>query len=89
MLTKIRERSQITLPNDIVKKLDLKTGDNLEITTEEDRIIIKPVLVIDRSQSWFWTKEWQKKEKEVEEEIKQSKINKAKDVEDLIKKLES
>ena len=89
MLTKIRERSQITLPNDIVKKLNLRTGDNLEITTEEDKIIIKPVLVIDRSQSWFWTKEWQKKEKEVEEEIKQSKINKAKDVEDLIKKLES
>jgi AbrB family looped-hinge helix DNA binding protein len=89
MLTKIRERSQITLPNDIVKKLDLKTGDNLEITTEEDRIIIKPVLVIDRSQSWFWTNEWQKKEKDVEEEIKQDKINKAKDVEDLIKKLES
>ena len=89
MLTKIRERSQITLPNDIVKKLDLKTGDNLEITTEEDKIIIKPVLVIDRSQSWFWTKEWQKKERDVEEEIKQVKINKAKDVEDLIKKLES
>jgi len=89
MLTKIRERSQITLPNDIVKKLDLKTGDNLEITTEEDRIIIKPVLVIDRSQSWFWTKEWQKKEKDVEEEIEQGKINKAKDIEDLIKRLES
>lgn len=89
MLTKIRERSQITLPNDIVKKLNLRTGDNLEITTEEDRIIIKPVLVIDRSQSWFWTEEWQKKERDVEEEIKQGKINKAKDVEDLIKKLES
>jgi AbrB family looped-hinge helix DNA binding protein len=89
MLTKIRERSQITLPNDIVKKLNLRTGDNLEITTEEDKIIIKPVLVIDRSQSWFWTKEWQKKERDVEEEIKQGKINKAKDVEDLIKKLES
>ena len=89
MLTKIRERSQITLPNDIVKKLNLRTGDNLEITTEEDRIIIKPVLVIDRSQSWFWTEEWQKKERDVEEEIKQGKINKAKDVEYLIKKLES
>lgn len=89
MLTKIRERSQITLPNDIVKKLNLKTGDNLEITLEEDKVVIKPVLVIDRSQSWFWTKEWQKKEKDVEEEIEQGKINKAKDVEDLIKKLES
>ena len=89
MLTKIRERSQITLPNDIVKKLNLKTGDNLEITLEDDRVIIKPVLVTDRSQSWFWTKEWQKKEKDVEEGIKQGKINRAKDVEDLIKKLES
>ena len=88
MVTKLRERSQVTLPAEIVKKLDLKAGDNLEITLEEDKIVIKPVLVIDRSQLWFWSKDWQAKEKEVEADIKSDRIHKAKGFKDLIEKLE-
>ena len=88
MVTKLRDRSQVTLPAAIVKKLDLKTGDNLEITLEDDRIVIKPVLVIDRSQSWFWSKDWQAKEKEVEADIRSGRIYKAKGFKDLVEKLE-
>ncbi|MCL4385163.1 MAG: AbrB/MazE/SpoVT family DNA-binding domain-containing protein [Cyanobacteria bacterium] len=87
MVTKLRERSQVTLPVEIVKKLDLKTGDNLEITLEEDKIVIKPVLIIDRAQSWFWSSSWQAREKEVEEDIKTGRIHKANGYNDLIEKL--
>ena len=88
MVTKLRERSQVTLPAEIIKKLDLKAGDNLEITLEEDKIVIKPVMVIDRSQSWFWSKNWQDKEKEVEADINSGKIHKASGFKDLAEKLE-
>ncbi len=88
LVTKLRERSQVTLPVEIVKKLDLKTGDNLEITLEDDKIVIKPVLIIDRSQSWFWSKTWQDKEKEVEADIKAGRIHEADGYKDLIEKLE-
>ncbi len=88
MVIKLRGRSQITLPAEIVKKLNIKTGDNLEVTLNGDRIIVTPVLVIERSQAWFWSKEWQDKEREVEEDIKAGKLGHAKDVDDLIKQLE-
>ncbi len=88
MVTKLRERSQVTLPSEIVRKLDLKIGDNLEIILEDDRIVIKPVLVIDRSQSWFWTSKWQNKEKEVEADIIADRVHKADGFKDLIEKLE-
>jgi antitoxin MazE len=88
MITKIRGRSQITLPNEILKKMKLSEGDALEITIEDDKIIVKPVIIIDRTQTWFWTKEWQEKEKEVEEDIKNGRIHLAKDVKDLMKQLE-
>jgi antitoxin MazE len=88
MVTKLRERSQITLPAEIVKKLDLKTGDNLEISLEEGKIVIKPVLVIDRSQLWFWSKDWQAKEKEVEEDIKSGRVHKVRGIKDLVEKLD-
>jgi len=88
MVTKLRERSQVTLPAEIIKKLDLKAGDNLEITLEEDKIVIKPVLVIDRSQSWFWSKDWQAREKEVEVNIKSGKIHRTSGFKNLVEKLE-
>lgn len=88
MVIRLRGRSQITLPAEIVKKLNIKTGDNLEVTLDGDRIIVTPVLVIERSQAWFWSKEWQDKEREVEEDIKAGKLGHAKDVDDLIEQLE-
>lgn len=88
MVIKLRGRSQITLPAEIVKKLNIKTGDNLEVTLNGDRIVVTPVLVIERSQAWFWSKEWQDKEREVEEDIKAGKLGHAKDVDDLIEQLE-
>jgi AbrB family looped-hinge helix DNA binding protein len=88
MVIKLRERSQITLPVEIVKKLNIKTGDSLEVKLEDDKIVVTPVLVIDRSQAWFWSKEWQDMEREAEEDIKAGRLGHAKDVDDLIKQLE-
>lgn len=87
MLTQLRTRAQITLPKDFVKRLGLKEGDNLDIQIEDDKIVIKPVLIIDKSQAWFWSKEWQEEEKEVDEEIKAGKIKTAKNLDELMKDL--
>lgn len=89
MITQLRGRSQITLPSEVVKKMKLQEGDNLDIVIDDDRIIIKPVLVIDRSQSWFWSKKWQELEKEADEDIKQGRVQKAKSVKELMEKLDS
>jgi antitoxin MazE len=87
MITQLRQRSQITLPNDVVKKMKLQEGDNLDIEIEDDKIIIKPVIVIDRSQTWFWSKEWQKKESEVDKQKHEGKIRKASSKKALFQKL--
>jgi antitoxin MazE len=90
MITQLRRRSQVTLPSEVVKKMKLQEGDKLEIDIEDGKIVIKPVLVIDRSQSWFWSKKWQDMEKEADEDIKHGRVHKATgNVEELIKKLDS
>jgi len=68
--------------------MKLREGDNLDIIIEDDKIIIKPVLVIDRSQSWFWSKKWQEMEREADDDIKHGRVQKAKDVKELIEKLD-
>jgi DNA-binding cell septation regulator SpoVG len=68
--------------------MKLQEGDNLDISMEDDKIVIKPVLVIDRSQSWFWSKPWQDMEKEADDDIRHGKVQKAKNIKELIQKLE-
>jgi mRNA interferase RelE/StbE len=69
--------------------MKLQEGDSLDVVVEDDKIVIKPVLVIDRSQAWFWSKKWQVMEKEADEDIKRGRVQKAKKVKNLIKKLDT
>jgi AbrB family looped-hinge helix DNA binding protein len=48
MIITCREKSQITLPKKVVAELEIKKGDNLEIIVQDGKIIITPVLVIDK-----------------------------------------
>lgn len=88
MVMQIRQNFQITLPAEIRKKLHLKVGDLLETEVKDGRVIIKPKKTIDAEQAWFWSKEWQEAEKEVEADLKAGKVKKFKNVEDLIKDLD-
>ena len=45
MIIELRAKSQITIPKDIVKSLDLSIGDQLEIYEQDGLICIVPVVV--------------------------------------------
>lgn len=58
------------------------------LTKEETKVASK-VGLIDPDQAWWWTEEWQKKEREAEKDIKEGKVKRFTNVEDLIKDLHS
>jgi len=87
MLTEIRSRSQITIPSEIIKKLNLKQGDTLEVEVEGDQIVLRPVVTIPKDQAYFWTKEWQSEERQVQSDIENDKIKSAKSKDELFKDL--
>lgn len=88
MVMQIRRNFQITLPAVIRKRLGLHVGDIVETTVKEGKIIIIPKKTIDTEQAWFWTREWQEAEKEAEADLKAGRVNKFKNVEELIKDLD-
>lgn len=88
MLTEIRTRSQITIPAEIIKKLNLKQGDTLDIDVEEDRIVLRPVIVLPKDQAYFWSQQWQNEEKQVQDDIKNNKIHVAQTKDELFKDLD-
>jgi AbrB family looped-hinge helix DNA binding protein len=87
MLTEIRSRSQITIPSEIIKKLNLKQGDTLDVTVEDDQIILRPVVVVPKDQAYFWSKEWRQDEKQIQSDIENDKIKSAQSKDELFKDL--
>ena len=73
-LVKVKNKFQIVIPDDVRKKLHVEVGDTLEIEENGGVLIIKPVLVIDKSQAYFWNEDWQNGEKQAEEEKKKGEF---------------
>ena len=65
---KVREKSQITIPEDVRAKIPLQVGERVEVIAEGGNIVIRPIIEVPRDQAWFWSKEWQ-------EQIVRSKKN--------------
>ena len=65
----MRERGQLTIPAEIRAAARLDHGDPIEVELTEEGILLRPKKVIDPTQAWFWTPEWQAKEREADEDL--------------------
>ena len=74
-ITKISPKHQITIPKDAFEKLGLEVGDFLEVEAIEEGLLLIPKKLISKDQAWFWTKEWQAKEREADEAIARGEIS--------------
>lgn len=88
-LVKVKNKYQIVIPDDVRKKLKVEVGDRLEIEEKDGVLVMRPVMVIDKSQSYFWTEEWQKGEKEAEQAKKKGKFKDFKKTDEAVKWLRS
>ncbi len=87
VLIEIKQKSQVTIPNELLKKMKLNPGDKLEIEEKDGCLVLTPVVVIPRDQLWFYSPEWQKGEQEAQQQINEGKIRFAKNQEELMKGL--
>ena len=67
--TTLRARGQLTLPEEIRTAARLEEGDLLDAEITDEGILLRPRKVIDATQAWFWTPEWQRGEREADEEL--------------------
>ncbi len=68
---RISSKGQIAIPKRVMTALNLKPGDEIEIQIEDGTARLLPIttLKVPRDQAWFWTKEWQEKERQADEDI--------------------
>lgn len=65
VLVRVSERGTLTLPAKLRAKAP--KADMMEVVLRDDGVYeLRPRVTIDPSQAWFWTKEWQAGEREVD-----------------------
>ena len=74
-IMKISPQGQIRIPKKIMAMLGIEKGDYVEVDVEERNIVLKPRKLIDPSQGWYWTREWQKMEARADEEIEKEQLS--------------
>ena len=74
-LMKIRKNYQVTIPRNLRSKFNLAEGDYVEVDAQDEFIMLRPVKVIQPDQEYFYSKEWQKKEAEADEDIRKGDIS--------------
>lgn len=84
VLTKVTRQGQITLPAAIRRALHIEEGDYIEVSIANDSVVLTPKRLIDKSQAYFWTPEWQAAEREADEDIAAGRIYQFNDAESAI-----
>jgi len=88
MLRKVGQNYQLALPKEIVKALQLRLNDYVDIKIQDHKIIIEPQVVIPKDQAYFYTPGWQKEESKADEDIRKGRVTKTKNLKDLFKEMD-
>jgi AbrB family looped-hinge helix DNA binding protein len=69
---------QITLPSEMRRRLRTSEGDVFvaELRTP-DEIVLRKKSLVDASQAYFWTNEWQRGEREAQEDMRRGRVKRA------------
>ena len=86
--SKVTRHGQITLPAPVRKSLGIEEGDLVEIEVIDEKAVLVPKRLVDKSQAYFWTKRWQEGEKEADEDIKAGRVKVFDSAEELTRDLE-
>lgn len=60
----------VTIPAQLRRRFGLdKPGAQVEIVVRDGEIVLIPHVAVPADQAWFWTPEWQEKEREADEDL--------------------
>ena len=82
---KVREKYQVTIPEEVRGKIPLKVGERVEVTARGTEIVIRPIVEIPRNQAWFWSKEWQEQVSQSIKDLERGKMKVFKSVKEARK----
>ena len=84
----LRRNGQITLPSEVRRRMRVSEGDVFVAEVRApDEIVLRKQSVVDASQAYFWTDEWQRGEREAQEDIRRRRVKRFRSAKALISDL--
>jgi len=84
-LLTLRRNGQITLPAEVRKRIRASEGDVfLAEVRDSDEIVLRRKRLVDASQAYCWTDEWQRGEREAQEDIRRGRVKRFRTAKTLI-----
>lgn len=87
--TTLRAKGQLTLPDDIRRAAHLEAGDLLEAELTPEGILLRPQKLINATQAWFWSPEWQAGERDADADRAAGNVEEFASGEELVEALRS
>ncbi len=87
-ILKVQKNKNVTLPTWLMQHFHVAVGDYIRVEETKEGVFLRPAKLIDPSQAYFWTKEWQEGEKEAERDIRAGRVKAFKNAKDLMRDLE-
>lgn len=86
---KISSKRQISIPKRVMEALHLQPGDEVEFEVEGNIVRLIPIktIKVPRDQAWFWTPDWQRKEREADQDLSAGNYRDFDNLKDLLKDL--
>lgn len=81
----LRRNGQITLPADVRRRMRAAEGDVfLAEVRDDDEIVLRKKSLVDASQAYFWTDQWQRGEREAQEDIRGGRVKRFRSAKALV-----
>lgn len=87
-IVKLQKNKNITLPMWLIRRFKIAAGDFVRLQETREGILLKPGKLVDPSQAYFWTNEWQAREVEVETERRRGRVKRFRTMKELVKDLD-
>jgi AbrB family looped-hinge helix DNA binding protein len=85
---RISDRGTITIPKEL--RAHVAPGGIVEVVLREDGVLeLRPQIVVDASQAWFWSPRWQQMEHEADEDFAAGRVETFDDVESFLADLDA
>ena len=82
MISKLRERGQLTIPIVVREALHIDQGDDVEFAIADGVVMMRGLHSL--GQAWFWTSDWQAAEVAASADIASGNTESADDVESFL-----
>jgi AbrB family looped-hinge helix DNA binding protein len=70
----VRAKGQLTIPAKVRRAAHLKEGDPVDLQLTPEGILLRPHKMVDATEAWFWTPDWQAGEREASAQIAAGKV---------------